>query len=86
MLSEGLSLINSTTQDIMKNITSLLHQGVSLAKTPAQRAKVEFYVDAFAKRLARCNALLDEIDAIGLAKQNESMRKAIARTDKLLGH
>ena len=69
----------------MNNIPSLLMQGASLAKTPAQRAKVEFYVDAFAKRLARCHAMLDEINAIGLTEQNERMRKAIAKTDKLLG-
>tara|TARA_Y100000310_G_C20560014_1_gene752586 strand:- start:329 stop:541 length:213 start_codon:yes stop_codon:yes gene_type:complete len=69
----------------MNNIPSLLRQGASLAKTPAQRAKVEFYVEQFAKRLARCHAMLDEINAIGLAEQNERRRKAIAKTDKLLG-
>tara|TARA_R110000824_G_scaffold132869_1_gene295413 strand:- start:1079 stop:1378 length:300 start_codon:yes stop_codon:yes gene_type:complete len=46
----------------MENIIPLLHQGVALAKTPAQRAKVEHYFNAFGKRLARCNALLDEGD------------------------
>ena len=69
----------------MNNIPSLLRQGISLAKTTAQRAKVEYYVDAFGKRLARCNAMLDKIDAIGLAEQNERRRQAIAKTDKLLG-
>jgi len=51
------------------NTTSLLHQGARLAKTPAQRAKVEFYVKEVAMRLARCNALLNEIKNIKPAKK-----------------
>ena len=68
----------------MNYIPSLLTQGISLAKTPAQRARVEFYVDAFGKRLSSINALLDQgdknwKDMEDIRNQTNEVRECTAR-------
>ena len=43
-------------------LSELLARGAALARTPEEKAKVEWYVAEAGRRLRRCRKLLDEME------------------------
>lgn len=61
------------------NLKKTFEQGIALAKTPEEKAKVEYYMREMAARLARCNSMLDDIE-----RMNRESKPLMKRIDSLL--
>jgi len=46
----------------MNNITNTLREGYKLAKTPQQRERVLYWHDKVDRKVAKINAMLDELE------------------------
>ena len=46
----------------MNNITNTLREGYKLAKTPLQQAKVMYWHDKVDRKVAKINAMIDELE------------------------
>ena len=61
------------------NLKKTFEQGIALAKTPEQQRKTEYYMKEMAARLARCNAMLDNME-----RMNRESKPLMKRIDALL--
>ena len=57
----------------------LFEEGIALAKTPEQQRKTVYYMQKMSDRLARCNAMLDDIE-----RMNRESKPLMKRIDALL--